>query len=179
MVTVETLHGAHIVLPKVLTYVPVTDVITIEKTNDFFRLLYDVKGRFILHKITKEEASYKLLKVRKVGLGPKAIPYLTTHDGRTIRYPDPLIKVHDTVRYDLVNHKIVDFVKFETGNLCMVTGGHNLGRVGVITSRERHPGSFDIVHVRDSLGHSFATRYAHVLTLTSPSYFSVMKKAYT
>lgn len=134
-------------------------MITIEKTNDFFRLLYDVKGRFILHKITKEEASYKLLRVRKVALGPKGVPFLTTHDGRTIRYPDPLIKVHDTVRYDLVNGKIVDFVKFETGNLCMVTGGNNLGRVGVITSRERHPGSFDIVHVRDSLGHSFATRY--------------------
>lgn len=40
----------------------------------------------------------------------------------------------------------------------MVTGGHNLGRVGTITSRERHPGSFDIVHVKDSQGHSFATR---------------------
>lgn len=146
-------------------------MITIEKTNDFFRVLYDVKGRFILHKITKEEASYKLLKVRKVGLGPKGIPYLTTHDGRTIRYPDPLIKVHDTVRYDLVNNKIVDFVKFETGNLCMVTGGHNLGRVGVITSRERHPGSFDIVHVRDSLGHSFATRYAPLSSRTLPKPF--------
>lgn len=45
------------------------------------------------------------------------------------------------------------------GNLVMVTGGHNLGRVGTITSRERHPGSFDIVHVKDSQGHSFATRY--------------------
>lgn len=41
----------------------------------------------------------------------------------------------------------------------MVTGGHNLGRVGIITSRERHPGSFDIVHVKDSQGHSFATRF--------------------
>lgn len=131
---------------------------TIEKTNDHFRLLYDVKGRFVLHKIGVEEASYKLLRVKKVAVGPKGVPYLVSHDGRTIRYPDPLIKVHDTVRYDLNKGKIVDFIKFETGNLCMVTGGHNLGRVGVITSRERHPGSFDIVHVRDSLGHSFATR---------------------
>lgn len=134
------------------------DVLTIEKTNDHFRLLYDVKGRFVLHKIGAEEASYKLLRVKRVAVGPKGVPYLVTHDGRTIRYPDPLIKVHDTVRYDLNKGKIVDFIKFETGNLCMVTGGHNLGRVGVITSRERHPGSFDIVHVRDSLGHSFATR---------------------
>ena len=47
------------------------------------------------------------------------------------------------------------------GNLCMITGGRNLGRVGTVTHRERHPGSFDIVHVKDSQGHTFATRYAH------------------
>ena len=45
-----------------------------------------------------------------------------------------------------------------SGNLAMVTGGHNLGRVGTITHREKHPGSFDIVHIKDTLGHTFATR---------------------
>jgi small subunit ribosomal protein S4e len=52
----------------------------------------------------------------------------------------------------------------------MITGGHNLGRVGTIQSRERHPGSFDIVHVKDANGHTFATRLEtrHVrLELTS------------
>jgi len=141
------------------------DVITIEKTGDYFRLLYDVKGRFILHKITGEEAKYKLCRVKKVGTGQKGIPFLVTHDGRTIRYPDPLIKVHDTIRLDISNGKILDFIKFETGNLCMVTGGHNLGRVGVVTSRERHPGSFDIVHVKDSQGHSFATRLNYIFVI--------------
>ncbi|RWS11492.1 hypothetical protein B4U79_15506, partial [Dinothrombium tinctorium] len=153
------------------------DVITIEKTGDFFRLLYDVKGRFILHKITQEEANYKLCRVRKVQTGPKNIPFLVTHDGRTIRYPDPLIKPHDTIRLDLATGKILDFIKFETGNLCMVTGGHNLGRVGVITSRERHPGSFDIVHVKDSQGHSFATRlnYIFVIGKSTKPYISLPK----
>lgn len=32
------------------------DVITIEKTGEYFRLLYDVKGRFAVHRITEEEA---------------------------------------------------------------------------------------------------------------------------
>jgi len=141
------------------------DVITIEKTGDFFRVLYDVKGRFILHKISAEEATYKLCRVRRVQTGPKGIPFLVTHDGRTIRYPDPQIKVHDSIRYDIAKGKILDYIKFETGNLCMVTGGHNLGRVGVIVSRERHPGSFDIVHVRDSLGHSFTTRLGNIFVI--------------
>lgn len=137
---------------------PKPDVVSIERTEEFFRILYDVKGRFILHRITPVEASYKLCRVKRVGTGGKGVPYLVTHDGRTIRYPDPLIKVHDTIRLDVASGKILEFIKFETGNLCMVTGGHNLGRVGVITHRERHPGSFDIVLVKDSQGHTFATR---------------------
>lgn len=46
--------------------------------------------------------------------------------------------------------KTPDFIKLDTGNLCMVSGGANLGRIGVITNRERHPGSFDMVYVNES-----------------------------
>lgn len=93
------------------------------------------------------------------------MPFLTTHDGRTIRYPDPLIKVNDTVRIDISSGKITDFVKFDVGNLVMVVGGRNLGRVGVITNREKHHGSFDIIHIKDSAGNTFATRQSNVFII--------------
>jgi len=141
------------------------DVISIEKTGEHFRLVYDVKGRFTVHRITAEEAKYKLLKVRKVQLGARGIPYLVTHDGRTIRYPDPLIKVNDMVRFNLETGKIEEFVKFEVGNTATITGGRNMGRVGVITHRERHIGGFEIVHVKDSLDRDFATRVGNVFVL--------------
>ena len=32
------------------------DVITLDKTAENFRLIYDVKGRFAVHRITPEEA---------------------------------------------------------------------------------------------------------------------------
>jgi len=141
------------------------DVVSIDKTGEHFRLLYDVKGRFIVHRITAEEAKYKLCKVKKAQAGPKGIPFIVTHDGRTIRYPDPSIKAHDTVQYDITNGKIIEVIKFETGNLCMITSGRNLGRVGTIIARERHPGSFDIVHVKDARGHTFATRLNNVFII--------------
>merc|ERR1712050_724430 len=87
------------------------DVISIERTGENFRLIYDVKGRFTVHRISAEEAKYKLCKVRKVAVGPKGVPYITTHDGRTIRYPDPLVKVNDTVKVDISSGKIEDFIK--------------------------------------------------------------------
>ena len=61
--------------------------------------------------------------------------------------------------------QMTEFVKFETGNLAMVNGGKNTGRIGVIVSRERHQGSFDIVHLKDSAGHTFATRLTNVFVI--------------
>lgn len=211
------------------------DVISIEKTGENFRLVFDVKGRFAIHRITAEEAKYKLCKVKSQKVGPKGIPYVNTHDGRTVRYPDPLIKVNDTIKLDIETGKvclilafvwvfllgcdsikgietcivrfivcicfrcfcedlvpwacgwrmyvlngkqatapdselfclqqILEFVKFEAGNVAMVTGGRSLGRVGVITHIERHHGGFDIVHVKDVLGHDFATRIQNIFVV--------------
>jgi len=141
------------------------DVITIDKTKENFRMLYDCKGRFALHKVQKEEASYKLCRVQKVERGPKGIPYARTHDGRTLRYPDPDVKRDDTVRLDLATGKMLDHVKFESGNLAMISGGNNIGRVGTIQHREKHPGSFEMVHIKDAVGHVFATRLCNVMPI--------------
>jgi len=141
------------------------DVITIDKSGENFRLIYDTKGRFVVHRINADEASYKLCRVKSVNVGKNSVPFLVTNDGRTIRYPNPDCKIGDTVEIDIASGKIQNWVKFDTGNLCMVTGGRNLGRVGVITSRDRHPGSFDIVHVKDAAGHSFSTRMSNIFII--------------
>jgi small subunit ribosomal protein S4e len=155
------------------------DVISIGRTDEQFRLLYDVKGRFVLHRITQEEANYKLCRVTRVGVGSKsaigrmpglagqagAIPYLTTHDGRTIRFADPAVRVNDTVKFDLTSGKVVGHLKFDVGQLVMITRGANIGRVGSIVNRERHPGSFDIVHIKDRRGNTFATRLNNVFVI--------------
>merc|ERR1712086_826072 len=63
------------------------DVISLDKTDEHFRMMFDVKG----------------------------IPYVSTHDGRTIRYPDPLVRVHDVIKVDLATGKMTDIITFETG----------------------------------------------------------------
>ena len=47
-----------------------------------------------------------LFAVKRALIGRGGVPYLVTHDGRTIRYPDPDIKVNDTVKYDLKENKV-------------------------------------------------------------------------
>lgn len=102
----------------------------------------------------------------------------------SIRYPDPAIKVNDTVKVNLetgeycfcacshereilTRHlgKIDDFIRFDTGVIAMATGGRNMGRVGVITHRERHDGGFNIVHIKDAIDNEFATRESNVFVI--------------
>jgi small subunit ribosomal protein S4e len=155
------------------------DVVQIDKTDERFRLLYDVKGRFVLHPINKEESQYKLCRVQQISRAKKAsigrnplqlgqlacIPYLVTHDGRTIRYADPAVKVNDTIKVDLATGKMTQHLRFEPGNTCMVTRGANVGRIGTIVRNEKHPGSFDIVHLQDKRGAQFATRSENVFVI--------------
>ena len=99
------------------------DVVEIPKSNDTFRLIFDAKGKFVLHKIDAAEATYKLCRVRSVATTLKKVPYVVTHDSRTIRYPDPLIKVNDVVKVDIATGKIIDFIKFAAGKVAMITKG--------------------------------------------------------
>ncbi|KAJ7228396.1 hypothetical protein GGX14DRAFT_554493 [Mycena pura] len=79
------------------------------------RLLYDVKGRFTIHRIAAEEATYrdKLLKVCKFAIGAGGIPDIVTHDGRI-----PTCRSCERDRQP----GQVDFVKFDTGDMCTVAG---------------------------------------------------------
>merc|ERR1712216_793890 len=129
------------------------DVVSIERTEEHFRLMIDPKGRFVMHRITSDEASYKLCRVKKIIQANKDIPFAVTHDGRSIRYPEPEIKANDSL------------IIFSTGNLSIVTGGHNAGRIGLITHQEKHPGSHTIVTIRDATGKEFSTRKENVFVI--------------
>ena len=57
------------------------------------------------------------------------------------------------------------FIYLFLGSLAYITGGNNVGRVGTILHRERHLGSFDIIHVRDEHGKEFSTRIGNVFVI--------------
>jgi small subunit ribosomal protein S4e len=112
--------------------VGIMDTITVVKTNENYRLLYDAKGRFHLLKIKDVEAKFKLLKIKTKAVGPNKVPYVVTNDGRTIRFPHPEIDEADTIKYDLEKNQITEWIKNEPGHLAYITGGNNVGRVAQI-----------------------------------------------
>jgi small subunit ribosomal protein S4e len=141
------------------------DVVSIEKTNEHFRILQDVKGRFMPHRINADEAGFKLCKVTKKFIGKNKIPYIVTHDARTIRFPHPDIQIGDSVKFNLATKEIDGVIKFVQGATVTLTGGNNIGRIGVLQSIEKHIGTYDIVHVKDAKGNSFTTRLVNVFVI--------------
>lgn len=143
------------------------DVIELEKSNDRFRLMYDTKGRYVMHRIDREEAQYKLCRIQKVYVSAGKVPVAVTHDGRTLRYPDPDAKPNDVVKVDIATGKMSDILKFDLGAMVFITKGHNTGRVGQLMHIEKHDGSFNICTVKDSKGNTFATRLSNVFVIGS------------
>ena len=143
------------------------DVLEIPKTNDRIRMLYDVKGRFEMVRLSEEEAKIKLCKVVNLWTTSHRTPMLTTHDGRRIRFPDPKINRNDTIIIDVATGAIQSTLKARIGAIAMITGGSNRGLVGEILSVERHPGSFDIARLRDKQGNEFATRNNNVFVIAN------------
>merc|ERR1719446_827723 len=141
------------------------DVVSIEKTNQNFRILLDTKGRFQAHPIPTDEAKFKLCKVVRKTINKKKIPHISTHDGRTIRYPHPDITINDSVKVNLATGEIQSVVKLCNGATVMLIGGNNIGRIGVLQSVEKHPGSFDTANVIDAKDNKFTTRISNVFVI--------------
>lgn len=75
-----------------------------------------------------------------------------TQDVHTVYYPNPFIQVKGTIQIDVkLTGKITDFNDLDTVNMCMIMGGANLGRIGVISNRKRH-----VVQIKDANSHSSA-----------------------
>ncbi|KAH0483674.1 MAG: uncharacterized protein KVP18_003180 [Porospora cf. gigantea A] len=143
----------------------IMDVVSIEKSNEHFRMLMDPKGRFVAHAIPKEEATYKLLRVNDVKTGIKNIRQAVTHDGRTIRYLQPGVKKNDSMLFDLKEKTIKQVIKFAPGNLCFVIKGTNAGRVGKIAHIDTPVGAEMSVSITDAKNHKFITLARNVMVL--------------
>lgn len=197
------------------------DVVSIDKTDENFRLLYDVKGRFVLHRITSEEARvhFPPLPVLGIFLKPdlsSLIPLfpfpLSTSllawepkEWETEEFPTlPPMMEEPSDTLTLLSRSTIQWRLtwrqerwLTSSSLTLETlpwsqvwtkalvspclcrfhlihldfgwyfppGGRNRGRVGIVQHREKHKGSFDIVHIKDAAGNQFATRLSNVFEI--------------
>jgi len=125
--------------------VGVMDVIHIIPSDEYFRMIPHPVKFLTLHRISKDEADIKLLRIKRKTMIKGGILQLTFHDGRNKLITDTktdegekiTYKTYDTVKFSLSSKEILDHYKFKEGNLAIVFDGSNVGFLGKIKSIRR------------------------------------------
>ncbi|HLC58561.1 MAG TPA: 30S ribosomal protein S4e [Candidatus Nanoarchaeia archaeon] len=109
------------------------DVIEIPKLNAVYRIVYDLKGRFILANVKKENSNLKLLKIIKKTVISSGKLQVTFHDGKNILFDKFEGKIGDSVLFDLSNKKIAKNLTLEQGSLVYLKDGSHVGKLAKVT----------------------------------------------
>nr|CAA75242.1 ribosomal protein S4 [Oryza sativa Japonica Group] len=144
------------------------DVISIPKTGENYRLLYDTKGRFRLQSVKDEDAKFKLCKVRSVQFGQKGIPYLNTYVVPTDTYMATIAtRPTSGKRHNQDRSGDQQELRLHQGLMLAMCHGDWRRNTAVWCDQQQGEakGSFETIHVEDALGHQFATRLGNVFTI--------------
>lgn len=148
------------------------DVITVKKTNEHYRLILGINGKFKLQKITAEESKFRLTKVAskgmdklKIGEHEENVPMTRTFCGYNFRYANPAIKVNDSVKVDIENKKILESYSFEQGAIVIIHSGSNTGRVGVIKSMDTQTDGKTLIQLVDGNTNHFSSLMSSAMVI--------------
>jgi len=119
------------------------DVISIPDLKRFYRILPTHKG-LSLSLIGKDEAAFKLCRVDDKNTVSNGVQ-VALHDGSNlfVRATDrtkpttALYETFDTLKLSLPEKEVLDVVKTKVGNLAVITGGKNIGKMGRIVEIEQ------------------------------------------
>ena len=120
------------------------DIISMPDLNQFYRILPSHKGLF-LNPISKEEASFKLLRVEDKSLVKNGKSQIAFHDGTTMlekaeatETPSEVVyETFATLKVELPEKQVLDQLKTRKGNMALITGGKNIGKQGKIVEIEK------------------------------------------
>ena len=120
------------------------DVISMPDLNKFYRILPSHKGLF-LNPITKEEASFKLVRVEGRTIVKNETSQFALHDGSNLlvkmedteSQPKGVYETFDTLKLELPEKQELDQLKTKKGNIAIITGGKNIGKQGKIVEIEK------------------------------------------
>jgi len=117
------------------------DVISVKSIGKNYRVVMGASGLKIIE-IPKSEANLKLCRINRKTLVKGKKIQLGTHDGRTILGSKDH-KTGDSLLIELPSQKIVEHLKMEKGNIGLITGGENTGKLvkikAVKRTRSREP----------------------------------------
>ena len=145
------------------------DSLSIIPIDKHYRVLYDKKGRLIVHEQSPEMASEKPLKVMNRISAGKDRFMLVFHDGTNMLTDRKDIRTGDVVISQLPKKDIKQVLKMQPGNRAFLTGGEHVGSIGTIKSVEvKESSGKNLIHFEE--GFSTISDYAFVISSSKYSF---------
>ena len=119
------------------------DVIALPDSNKYYRVMPSHKGLY-LAPISKEESNMSLLRVENKSTVHNGVQ-IAVHDGSVIlvKVADPKNPVEvtydtfDVLKVTYPEKQVIETLKTKEGNLAIITGGKNIGKLGKIVEIEK------------------------------------------
>ena len=119
------------------------DVVSMPDADKYYRVMPSHKG-LILNPISKEEASFKLVRVENKVTVSGGVQ-VALHDGTNmlVKVADPknpaevTYETFDILKVNYADKQVASTLKTKEGNLAIITGGKNIGKQGKIVEIEK------------------------------------------
>ena len=110
------------------------DVVSIHTPSgeENYRMLYDVRGKLALVKISEDAAVWKLVRIENKVTVKKGKIQLNFHDGKNMVLDSNMYRTGDVLRISLPDQKVLDEFSMTPGNIAMIIGGKHTGKLAHI-----------------------------------------------
>ncbi len=140
------------------------DSISLPGSNEYYRMVFDAKGRLQLVPIQKGEAMLKFCKViNKTAVSGGKIQ-LNLNDGRNILVDKSAANTGDTLVLQVPEQKIQQHMPLEKGTMIYLLGGKHIGSLGTLDKIEND----EIIFNKNGQSIATAKKYALVVGRDKP-----------
>ncbi len=135
------------------------DIVTVNKLNESYRVVFTTKGKFALVKLDDKEKDLQVFKIKDKTIIKKGKVQLNSEAGSSLIVEKDSYNTRDTIVRSMKDGKIVEHLVFKKGSKIYITGGNRVGTVG---SLEEVKGNNIIVKMGSETFET-AKRYAFVI----------------
>jgi len=147
------------------------DVIYVKGAEKYYRIVPDTKRVIVPVEISKDEASFKLVRIINKTTVKGGKIQLNLEDRRNILLTPEEAKnysTYDTLKIEIPNQTILDKFELVQGNYAVIVGGRNVGAHGRITEIKLAAFKrlkYSIVTLTDSSGKEIRTNMMNVMAV--------------
>jgi small subunit ribosomal protein S4e len=143
------------------------DVLSLPDSEEYFRILPEHGGRFILHKVSKEESIFKLCRVEGKTTVKGGFTQINLHDGRNIIITpeEDRYDIYDVLKIKIPQTDMLDIIPLKENVQVIVTGGNSQGERGILMRIGSEAGRNKLVDVKTRRGEEIRTLIKYIFAI--------------